>query len=178
LNIEQASIVPGITKMTPLDFTNYPISHSLLIVLVWGILIGVTGWRMSKKKKIGYVLFACVVSHWLLDFLVHRPDLPLYPGNSPKVGLGLWNHVAVAVIIESLIFVTGVYVYSRVTKARNKWGTVSLVLLVSCLGLIYIANIMGPPPPDMKAIAWAGNLQWIFVIMAFWVDRRRMIRTA
>src|SRR5262245_47114382 len=93
LGIEQVEIAPGITKATPLDFTSYPISHSLLTACMWGLLFGTVYWLVREDLKIATVLGLCVVSHWVLDFVVHRPDLPLYPGDSPRVGLGLWNSV-------------------------------------------------------------------------------------
>src|SRR5450631_3687556 len=105
LNIEHVTIAPGITKMTPLDFTDYPISHSLLLAIFWGLIFGFVYWLIKKNTKNAIVLFICVISHWLLDVLVHRPDLPLYPGNSPRVGLGLWNYPVITIIIETLIFV-------------------------------------------------------------------------
>src|SRR4051794_23037360 len=89
LGLEHVEIKPGINKVTPLDFTSYPITHSLLMVLGWGLLFGFVYWRRQKNAKGAVVLGLCVVSHWLLDLIVHRPDLPLYPGDSPKLGMGL-----------------------------------------------------------------------------------------
>ena len=92
--VESFTIRPGITAVTPLDFEYYPFSHSLLTLCVWGVLLGliyrtVTGssWRAA------IVLCALVVSHWVLDVVVHRPDMPLAPGLSYHLGLGLWNSV-------------------------------------------------------------------------------------
>lgn len=177
LDVEHVTIAPGITKLTPLDFTDYPISHSLLLVIFWGLIVGLFYWLLKKNTRGAIVLFICVISHWFLDFLVHRPDLPLYPGNSPRLGLGLWNYPVPALIAEAIIFVTGIFFYLQITTAKNRSGKFGLWILIALLVFIQIGNILAPPPPGVKAIAWAGQLQWLFVILAFWVDRNRSILT-
>ncbi|HMQ67746.1 MAG TPA: hypothetical protein PKA90_02375 [Ignavibacteria bacterium] len=175
LNIEHVVISPGITKLTPLDFTDYPLSHSLLMVTVWGLILGIVSFLFLKKFRYSLVIFVCVISHWFLDLIVHRPDLPLLPAeDSMKTGFGLWNYPYLSVIIEGLIFFTGVFIYYKATKPVNRTGKYLLVFLISFLVLIQIANIFGPPPPSVNAIAWAGQLQWLFVIIAFIVDRNRI----
>ena len=119
LGIEKAEIEPGITSVTPLDFTYYPFSHSLLGVIVWAVLFGLAYYLIKKNLKTSIVLGLLVVSHWFLDFLVHIQDLPLFPGAGIKVGLGLWNYFEVSVILEILIFVLGAYLYLSVTKSNN-----------------------------------------------------------
>ena len=126
--------------------------------------------------KGAFVLGLCVVSHWLLDFFVHRPDLPLLPGSSSRLGLGLWNSLTVTLILEGLIFSIGILLYLRATTANNRSGSYGFWVLVSFLILVYLGNLFGPPPPSEKAIAWAGQLQWLFVILAYWVDRNRTAR--
>lgn len=177
LNIEHVTIAPGITKMTPLDFTDYPISHSLLLAIFWGLIFGFVYWLIKKNTKNAIVLFICVISHWLLDVLVHRPDLPLYPGNSPRVGLGLWNYPVITIIIETLIFVIGVSFYLQTTVAKNRIGKFGLWVLIALLVSTYMGNIFGPPPKSSVIIAWTAQIQWLFVILAFWVDNNRSIRT-
>lgn len=171
--VEQAAIVPGITAMTPLDFTHYPISHSLVAAIGWGFVIGLLAFLFFKSRKIALVLGALVVSHWMLDFLVHRPDLPLNPFGDTKVGLGLWNHPVVSVLVEMALFAAGVWIYLRSTKAEDKVGRFAFWALIAFFLLIHFMNLFGPPPPSMKAVAWGAMLQWLFVIWAFWVDRHR-----
>jgi hypothetical protein len=170
---EEVAISPGITKMTPLDFTSYPITHSLLAAAGWGMLLGAIAWMVTKKIKPSVILAMLVPSHWLLDFLVHRPDLPLIPGSEFKAGLGLWNSVAVTLMLEGLIFFGGIYLYLRSTTAKNRTGSLALWALIVFFILIQLMNLFGPPPPDVSSIAWAGHLQWLFVIWAWWVDRNR-----
>ena len=172
--IETVKIEPGITKATPLDFTSYPYSHSLFMALVWGAALGLAYWFWQKDRKGAWIIGLCVVSHWVLDLLVHRPDLPLYFGDSPKLGLGLWNSVIASQLLEFLFLSVGVALYLRSTKAKNRSGQFGLWGLVGFLVVIQIANIFGPPPPNVTAIAWAGQLQWLFVLWAYWVDRNRV----
>jgi hypothetical protein len=139
----------------------------------WSILASVITWLMIRKRITSVIIGICVFSHWLLDLLVHRPDLPLLPGDSIRVGLGLWNQPAFAIILESIIFIAGVYLYQKVTTAKNKKGQYSFVALIVFLVAIYLINIFGPPPPDVNSIAWAGHLQWLFVILAFYIDKNR-----
>ena len=174
LGIEHVRIVPGITKFTPLDFESYPLSHSLLLVIGWAILFAVIYWFSQRYIKGAIVLGLCVVSHWFLDLIVHRPDLPLYPGNSPLFGFGLWNYSIGTVFLEEILFLLGVLFYIRTTKALDKIGIFGLWSLVGILVIIYIGNIFGPPPPNAEAIAWAGNAQWLFIFWAYWIDRHRI----
>ncbi len=178
LDVEHVAISPGITRMTPLDFTDYPITHSLALAFLWSLGLGLIAWAFLKRTKYAIVIFLCVISHWLLDLIVHRPDLPLLPGSGMKVGLGLWNEPLAATAIEAIIFLGGVYLYSRMTAAKNGFGKYGLIALVALLVLIQIANMLSPPPPNVQAIAWAGHLQWLFVILAFFVDKHRTTRDA
>lgn len=174
LGLEHVTINPGITAVNPLEFTHYPISHSLLMVLLWSVLLGLLTYLFLKSRKYGLVIFLCVLSHWLLDFLVHRPDLPLVPGESTVVGLGLWNFPILTILAEASFFLLGVWMYKRATTAKNKIGKFGFIGLVGFLILIQVANTFGPPPTDVNSIAWAGQLQWILVVLALFVDRNRI----
>jgi hypothetical protein len=174
LGIERVRIEAGNTAFTPLAFVHYPWTHSLVLVLVWAALFGV-GYRLLAGYGRGaWVVAGLVLSHWLLDFIVHRPDLPLAPG-MVKVGFGLWNSVAATVIIEGLIFVAGVVVYVTTTSALNRTGLLALWGLVAFLIIIYVANVTGPPPPSAQAIGVVGLLTWLFIPWGAWVDRNRRI---
>lgn len=175
LGIEQVEIAPGITQMTPLDFVSYPISHSLLMLVFWGCGIGLLYWLLQKDKLASIVVAFAVVSHWLLDLVMHRPDLPLYPGNSPLLGFGLWNSLWGSLAVELLIFGIGVWLYAMSTAAKNNKGKYGFWSLVIFLLLIHVANVTGPPPPSVTAIAWAGQLQWLVVIWGYWLDGNRTL---
>lgn len=176
--IEKVKIDPGNTAMTPLNFTYYPYSHSLLMAMVWAVLFGGIYFIFRKNIRGSLLLGGLVVSHWILDFFVHRPDLPLWPGSDFKVGLGLWNSVAIAIILESLIFIAGVTIYLRVTHSKNKTGTIALWALLIFLILVYVMNIFGPPPDAVQPIAILGLSQWLLVAWAYWIDRNRSVQPA
>jgi len=173
IGAERVEIVPGITQMVPLDFVHYPITHSLVGAAGWALLVAGV-YAIARKYRAGAIVCGiAVLSHWVLDLLVHRPDLPLMPGESVRLGLGLWNQPVAAIALESVIFIAGVWLYCRATRPADRLGTWALVGLVAFLVVIHVGNIFGPPPPSAEAIAWVGNAQWLFVISAFWVDRHR-----
>lgn len=175
LGLERVRIAPGITAFTPLDFESYPISHSLLACLVWAALFGGVYWSVKRYTQGGLILGALVISHWVLDAIAHRPDLPLTPFGETRVGLGLWNSVAATLVIEILLFATMAWMYSRVTRARDAIGSWSLVGFVALALVIYASASFGPVPPSVDAIAWSGNAQWLFVVLAAWTDRHREV---
>lgn len=176
LGIERVAIDPANTAVTPLHFEYYPWSHSGLMVLVWGLLFGLVYFALRRNLRASLMLGALVVSHWLLDLLVHVPDLPLYPGSSNLVGLGAWNTPLLTYALEFGIFGAGVWYYSRATIAKAAAGTIALSSLVVFLLLIYVINIFGPPPPDVNMIGWVGLSQWLLVAWAYWVDHTREYR--
>lgn len=175
LGLEHVRIDPGNTAFTPLDFYDYPISHSLLTVLGWSVLIGIVYGVVRKNWRGATIVGAAVLSHWVLDFVTHRPDLPLWPGG-PLVGLGLWSSVPGTVIVESLFFLATLALYLRTTVARDRTGSIALWALVIFLVLIFLANLVSPPPPSVNAIAWTALLAWWFVPWAAWIDRHRQAR--
>ena len=173
LDIERVTISPGATAVTPLIFEYYPFSHSLLAVLIWAFLVGVIYFLIQRNYKGAYVLGVLVISHWVLDAIVHQPDLPLYPDSNVLVGLNAWSSLPVTLAIEVPLFALGIWLYARSTKAINRSGRWGFWGLVMFLLLIYAANLFGEPPPSTEAIAWVGQLQWILVLWGYWIDRQR-----
>jgi hypothetical protein len=173
LGIEKVEIEPGISSVTPLDFTYYPFTHSLFGVLIWALLFGFVYFLIKKNVRVAIILGLLVLSHWVLDLFVHIPDLAIFPGLELKVGLGLWNSLAATFIVEGLIFTAGLYLYLKSTAAKNKTGTYVLWALVVFLVVIYISNIFGPPPPSAEAIGIIGNSQWLIILWGYWIDKNR-----
>lgn len=173
LGIEKAEIKPGISAVTPLEFTYYPFSHSLFGVIVWALLFGMVYFLIKKNSRASITLGLIVVSHWFLDLFVHIPDLPIFPELNIKVGLGLWNSFIASIILEFLVLAVGILLYYKATKPKNKTGTYSLIAIIIVLVGIYISNLFSPPPPSIEAIAYVGNAQWLFVLWGYWIDKNR-----
>ncbi len=171
--VEHVRLGPGNTAVTPLDFYDYPVSHSLVGVLFWGVLIGGIYFAIRRSWKSAVVIGLAVVSHWFLDLVVHRPDLPLTLGGASRWGWGGWNSLPLTLLLELGLLGGGTYLYVRSTKAMDRVGTYGLAGLVVFLVGIYCANVFGPPPPDVGMIGVAGNASWLFVLWAAWVDRHR-----
>ena len=121
--IEKVRIEPGNTRFTPLDFESYPWSHSLLMAALWSIVAAAAYWAAKRYRRGALVIGLAVFSHWLLDFITHRPDLPLYPGSRVYAGLGLWNSVPATIIVEGAIFALGVWLYAASTRSKDKYGS-------------------------------------------------------
>jgi membrane-bound metal-dependent hydrolase YbcI (DUF457 family) len=171
--IERVAIAPGATVVTPLDFQYYPWSHSLLMSLVWAGLFGAMYFYKRRLLLGAAVVASLVVSHWILDAVVHRPDLPLLPGGEARIGLGLWNSLLGTLVVELALFAIGMVLYLRASAARDRIGTWGLNGLVVCILFAYGGAVLGPPPPNAMAIAWTDLGQWLFVAWAAWVDRHR-----
>ena len=173
MGLERVRIEAGATAVTPLVFEHYPYSHSLLAVLGWAALLAGLHFLLVRNRRSAVVLALLVLSHWLLDLLVHRPDLPLWPWSGHMVGLRLWSSLPLTLALEVPLFVLGVWLYARSTQALDpagRWGLVGLVLF---LFVVYAGNVLGSPPPSVEAIAWLGQLQWLLVLWGYWVDRHR-----
>jgi membrane-bound metal-dependent hydrolase YbcI (DUF457 family) len=177
--VEHVEIAPGITAVTPLDFVSYPYSHSLMALVVWAALAAIVyqvvrGWRLPAMLTVA----ALVVSHWVLDAVTHRPDLPLTVGGDIMVGLGLWGSVAGTLVVEVLMLAAGVTIYVRQTAARDRTGTLALWGLIGFLMVAWLASIFGPPPPSSSALAWSAQAMWLLVAWGYWIDRHRVPRLA
>jgi len=172
--VERARVAPGDTAFTPLAFDHYPWSHSLLMIALWGLaLAALYRWRRGGAATGALVLAALVVSHWVLDWVTHRPDMPLLPGAGPRLGLGLWNSVAATLVVELLLFAAGVLLYARATRPRDRTGRWAWAGLVVVLLLLHASNAVSPPPPNMTAVAVGGLAMWLLVWWGAWADRHR-----
>lgn len=172
LGVEHVRIAPGITAVTPLDFYDYPISHSLVTSLIWGIAFAAVYFGIRKSRTGAFIVGAAVLSHWVLDFITHRPDLPLVPGVHDFVGLGLWNSVAGSFLVEGGLYVAGVTLYVLGTEAVDKTGRLSFWMFVLLLPVFWIVSSFGTPPAP-SALAVGGLAMWLFVPWAYWIDRHR-----
>lgn len=174
LGLEEVVIAPGYTAFTPLHFTHYPISHSLLTSLGWSLLLALLYFAFTRNKKGTAIVALAVISHWFLDWLVHVPDLPLTPAENSFAGLGLWNYPSATLLLEGSLYLIGFGMYWRNTKATDRTGRFGLWALAALLVVFYLGNVYGPPPPSVTAIAWAGQGMWLLVLFGWWVDKHRI----
>lgn len=174
--LERVRIAPGITAFTPLDFYWYPITHSLAGITLWAAVFSGL-WLLKRRmprfdvpdrRRAAVLLGAAVVSHWILDVVAHRPDMPVLP-NGPFVGLGLWYSVAATLIVELGMFGAALLLYVRggFPGARRP----SFWLLVGLLLVAYLGAAFGPPPPDVETLAWTALSLWLLIPLARWADR-------
>ncbi len=175
LGIESFSIRPGITAVTPLDFRHYPYSHSLVGMTAWAVLLGVSFFLLRRNARGAAILFAVVLSHWVLDVASHRPDMPLTLGGVERLGLGLWNSRLATLAVEGALFAACLWIYTRTTRALDRTGRGSLIALVVLLVAVYLANIFGPAPPGTTAVAWSAQAIWLLVAWAYWIDAHRAV---
>jgi hypothetical protein len=173
LGIESFSIRPGITAVTPLDFTRYPYSHSLVGMALWGALLAVSYLTVRRRIYGAAILFAVVLSHWVLDFIAHRPDLPLTLTGAERFGLGLWHSRIATLAVEGLLFAACVWIYLRATRPVDRTGRWALIGLLSFLVVTYVASVLGPPPPSIAAVVWTAQGIWLLVAWGYWIDRHR-----
>jgi hypothetical protein len=170
--VESVRIDPGNTAFTNLAFDAYPWTHSLASVGAWSILAALS-WRAgAHPARASVVLGAIVLSHWLLDYVTHRPDLPLWPGG-PLVGLRLWDSVTGTILVEGGLFAAGILVYIRTTYARARIGTWALVALLTLIGTLWITQPWSPPPPSPTAVAVGALTMWVLVPWAHWIEANR-----
>ncbi len=176
LGIETVRIAPGITVVTPFDFTSYPYSHSLVAALGWSVLFALVYWGVRRNARESVVLALCVLSHWVLDFVTHRPDLPLTLGGSARVGLEMWSSLALTLSVELGMFALACFVYLRATRERDRTGRFACWGLMVFLLVAYLGAIFGPPPPGVEALGLGGQSVWLLVAWGYWVDRHRAVR--
>jgi FtsH-binding integral membrane protein len=171
--VEVVHIAPGDTAFTPLRFDYYPWSHSLLMDVIWGVVLASVYWTLRRDRNGAGVTFTLVVSHWVLDWIAHRPDMPFYPGSAWRAGLGLWNSVPLTLLVESLMFVGGLYVYMVTTHAKDKVGKYGAWALAGLLVALYLASTFSPPPKTVEALALGGLLGFPLTLLPWWTDRHR-----
>jgi hypothetical protein len=173
LGIESVRIDPGNTAFTPLEFVRYPWTHSLLMGAVWSVLLGLLYLLLRRNRRAALVVGLVVLSHWFLDLLAHRPDLPIVPGGA-VYGLGLWNSIAATLVVEGLMFAAGLALYLNATRAKDRVGSVGFWALVAVLLVSYFGAAFGPVPPNVEAIAWAGLAGGgLTAAWGYWIDRHR-----
>jgi len=175
--IETVRIEPTSNPFLRLDLHDFPWSHSLVTSLAWSVIAAAAFWAATRYARGAVVVALGVFSHWVLDFVTHRPDLPLYPGSPTSVGLGLWYAPTATMATEAALYVLGVAIYGRTTRAINRRGAFALWSFVVIVAVLYAMSVFGPPPSDVSFIKYGALTGAVFVPWAWWIDRNRSLRT-
>ncbi len=176
--VEKVRITEGFTESNDLDLYYMPFTHGLVGALVMSVIFAaiVAVAFPAGRRPLGFGLVALAsFSHWLLDLVMHTPDLPVYDDDSTKVGLGLWDHAAVALPLELIVLALGVWIYTRSTTFTDRgkalvWGFFGL------LAILQIGSQLGPTPPSPEAFAVVALLSYVaLAALAAWVERRAVV---
>jgi membrane-bound metal-dependent hydrolase YbcI (DUF457 family) len=139
--------------------------------VVWGAaLAGLARWR-GLPPRTALLLAMLVVSHWLLDFFTHAPDMPLWPGASPRFGLGLWNSIGGTIAVEGALWLAGIWLYLGPRRATRWTGPVALWSFILITTVMWLGGPWSPPPPSERAIGWFALIGWITIPWAALADR-------
>jgi hypothetical protein len=177
LGLEHVTVEPNANPFLRLAFDSYPISHGLVVVIGWATLFAALYYGFTRYSVGAGVIWMGVVSHWVMDYIVHRPDLPLYAGGTRLVGMGLWTHRWAAIAVEVVLFAAGVWLYVRQTKARDKIGDYAFWGFLVFLLLAYGIAAFGPPPPtSIRKLAIATLCTSLLIPWAWWFDSHREAR--
>jgi FtsH-binding integral membrane protein len=174
LGLEHVRIAPGITVVFPMDLYDYPLSHSLLAGLLWSTALASAFYVMQKEKRGALIVGLAVLSHWILDLITHRPDLSLGFGTGTYVGLGLWNSLYGTLIAESAVFIFGVALYVRTTKAIDRIGSIGFWSWIGFLVAMYAGSFFGSDSSiDTLATVLLMAFSWAVILWGHWTDKHR-----
>ncbi len=179
LGIEHMRMLPGATRMNAMDLYFMPWTHSLAGAIAWGVLFAVAIRAMRGSWTAGAIGGAVVVSHWLIDLLVHRPDLTI-AGTLPKFGLGLWNYPLIEIPLELAFAYGGLLWFVSRTRADGAAGKWSPWLLAIGMAVLQAVNWLTPQPdtagPAPASTGWLGLFAYfILAALAWWVARTRRL---
>ncbi len=175
LGIEHVEIRPGLMPANSLDLVSIPYSHSLLMDVVWGVVLGGLYFLWRKDRRGAQILFVVVVSHWFLDFVSHRPDMPLMPGLDLRFGLSLWNSRFATFLVEGALWFGAIVLYVRSTQPKRRLaGVYAFWSMMVLLTVIWLTSLRGDPPPSLSSLAVV-NTVFIAIILlwASWVNNNR-----
>jgi len=174
--IERVRIVPGATAFTPLVFDSYPWTHSLVTSFLWGgVLVGLAR-QFGVPRSSWLLLVGLVVSHWVLDVVSHAADVPLWPGPSPRLGLGLWNSIPATLLVEGSLWLAGIVAYRRGRGLEGRGAQLAFWSLIVVTTVMWAAGPWSPPPPSVKALGWLALIGWIVIPWAAFADRHSRVQ--
>ena len=148
-------------------------SHSFLANVVCGAALALIAARRSRDRRAAWLLGAAVVSHWVLDFVSHRPDMPLAPWLPWKLGLGLWTSIPATLVVEGGLWFMALAVFTRSARPLSRARTAIVAIGAALLTLVWIGNIAGPPPSNPATAPVASLVFFSLVVLwTYWLDRR------
>jgi hypothetical protein len=177
LGIEHFRIVRGYTLMSSYDMYDTPFSHGLLANLVLAILFGGIYFLFNKDRRASMVLCLVVLSHWILDFITHRPDMVLISNSWPRVGLELWSSYWGTICVEIGLFIIGMTLYIKTTNARRRQAWLPLILLILYSSTLFIGSFFAAPPENIFTLCVSSLIIFlIFIVLAYWTDMLRNVK--
>ena len=164
---------PGNTAFTPLAFDYYPWSHSLVMDVAWGCAMGLVYLARNRDRRGAFLIGGLVVSHWVLDFASHPPDMALAPGLTARFGLGLWNSIPATLAIEGAFWVFAIIIYLRLARSQSWAFRLVFWIPALFLTLAWYGNIAGPPPTNPSIIGYTSLTFFSLTVgWAYWCNRR------
>ena len=172
---EKMRVVPGITAMNPMDLYHMPWTHSLAGSAVWALGFAALVWLAQRDRVAAGIAGAVVLSHWLLDLLVHRPDLTL-AGSPPKLGLGLWNHPMIAMPLELALTFGALWFF----LSRTRGPALPAIVLAAILLALQAINWFGPVASEVTpATSYLAFFAYgLATLAAWWLGKTRVPRRA
>jgi hypothetical protein len=171
VGLEQVQFKPGKGAANYLLAFNIGLSHSLLMDLLWGALFATTYFLSKRNGRGALILFAAVVSHWFLDGIAHRPDMPLAPWTHRRFGLGLWASIPATIVVEGGLWLVGIILYLLITRAKNWAGVYGFWIAITLFTLFWYQNVAGPPPANPRVAPVSSLIFFsLTVLWAYWMN--------
>ena len=173
--VEKVRITPGITATNPLDLYYMPYTHSLVAALLWSG-AGFITYKVAGRGAIysSFLVAVAVFSHWVLDLIVHRPDLPLYD-DTYKLGFGLWNYPVLAFALEATLLLGGIFLYLRASKPKSSIGKYGMLVFGIVMLLMQGVVFFGSPPDSPSAAALTALISYaVLAAAAYWLEKKRL----
>lgn len=173
--IERIIVPPAFEELHYLKFF-FPYSHSLVAAVAWSLLVYVVTEIITKRQTTAILLGAGVFSHYILDIIVHIPELTIFGAQSAVLGFGLWNHIYLALFIELAIYLAGLFIYLRETRGIGFGGKYGMYIFSAVLiAAAFITQVLSPRPQNGIEVAGSALLSVVLVILiSYWLDRKRM----
>jgi hypothetical protein len=177
--LEQVQFKPGMGAANYFVASNIALSHSLLMDSLWGALFASTYFLFQRNIRGTWVLFAAVVSHWLLDVIAHRPDMLLAPDAHRYFGLGLWVSIPATLVVEGGLWLAGVILYVRITRAKSWAGIYPFWIAIALFTLFWYQNIAGPPPANPRSAPISSLIFFsLAVVWGYWMNSLRPVKSS